>query len=674
MKKYINRNFPHFLHGGDYNPEQWIDKKEIWDEDMRLMETANCNEMTVGVFAWSTLEPEEGKFDFSFLDEIIEKIGRNGGKVILSTPTSAAPRWLTKAYPEVIRVGADGNKYPILFGSSRDRYCFTSPTYREKVAAIDKELAARYAKNPTVIAWHLNNEIWGSCFCENCRKEFRRFLKSQYQTVENLNKAYWAKWSSGEVFSFDEIEPPQGKGQYGGLFLDWQRFSNQSVRSFLEFEANIIKSVNPESLVTTNLMPQRDVDLFSLAPVLDFASVDVYPYWGYRKDIQEAVAAAWQYDYVRSLKQKPFVLMECAPGLVSWMPYNKLHRPGIDTLAGISAVAHGSDSVCYFQFRKSRGACEQYHGAIIDHVGTSDTRVFREVQKTGEILKQIDEVAGTGTNSEVALFYDIETRWALDDVRAFRLQKNGYLEENVNFYHALWNQSVSADFVNENSDFSKYKLLILPMQYLVTAKLKKKLIEYVRNGGFLYATYMLGYANENGLTYTGGFPCEELKELFGIWNEEIDTLLEEDVQKINYRGKKYQAKDFCEIIHLRGAECLAKYSTDYYKDQPCFTVHSYGKGKAYYQAFRDDGTFKQTAIHAILEDLGVHGCLIGENKNGVSAQKRTDGKNEYLFIQNYSEKKVDSIRPNGSYGDMLTNQKAKTISLPPLGFAVLKKI
>ena len=673
MKKYINQIFPHFLHGGDYNPEQWMDAKEVWDDDMRLMKEANCNEMTLGVFAWSTLEPEEGKFDFSVLDEMIEKIGNNGGKVILSTPTSAAPRWLTKKYPEVIRVLEDGKKSPILFGSSRARFCFTSPKFREKVAVIDKELAIRYANNPTVIAWHLNNEVWGACFCENCKKEFRHFLKTKYQTIDHLNKTYWAKWSSGEISSFDDIEPPQEESQYGGLYLDWKRFTNQSIRSFLAFEASIIKSINPESIVTTNLMPQRDVDLFGLVPVLDFASVDIYPYWGYHKDIQEAVSADWQYDYIRSLKQKPFMLMESAPGLVSWMQYNKLHRPGIDTLAGISAVAHGSDSVCYFQFRKSRGACEQYHGAIVDHVGTSNTRVFREIQKTGEILKQIDEICGTEIKSEVAIFYDIESRWALEDAWAFRFHDNGYLEENINYYKTLWDRSISVDFVNADSDFSKYKLLILPMQYLVTAKLKRKLIEYVENGGVLYATYLLGYANENGLTYLGGFPCEELKELFGIWNEEIDTLLNEDVQKIIYQGKEYQAKDFCEIIHLQGAESLATYGSDFYRNQPCFTVHNYGKGRVYYQAFRDDGIFKQTAIDTILNELGINGCLIGKRENGVTARERTDGKNRYLLIQNYSDKQVDGICLDCLYQDLLTNETVKTVSLSPFGFAVLKK-
>lgn len=674
MKKYINDAFPHLLHGGDYNPEQWLGTKEIFDQDMKLMKEANCNEMTLGVFSWSTIEPEEGKFDFSFLDEAIERIGKNGGKVIMSTPTSAPPRWLTKKYPSVLRVNSDGNPNPIRMGSARDGFCFCSKDYRKKVEEIDRRLAERYANNPTVIAWHLNNEIRGECFCKECTDKFHKFLENKYGTIDALNHAYWTKWSSGEVSTFEEVDPPISGTLYQGQYLDWQRFTNDSVRDFINFEAQIIKKVNPNAIVTTNLMPGRSLDLVGYASAIDFASVDIYPYWGQNKDIKEAVDAAWQCDYIRSLKNKPFMLMECAPGLVSWMQYNKLHRPGVDTLAAISCIAHGSDSICYFQFRKSRGACEQYHGAIVDHVGSSDTRVFKEVKETGRILQKIDEVAGTVVESKVALFYDIESRWALKDVYAFCLHKNGYYEEELGFYRTLWERSVSVDIVNKSSDLSKYSLLILPMQYIVTAELKQKLIEYVKNGGVLYATYMLGYADENMLSYLGGFPCEELKELFGIWNEEIDTLIPEDSQSISFDDKNYVAKDFCERIHLMGAECLATYQTDFYKDEPCFTVNRYGKGRAYYQAFRDTGAFKKDAIGSILDDLSIKGGLIGETEEGVTSQKRTDGKNEYLFVQNYSSKTADKIIPCGNFYDLLTNQPIQSLTLPPYGFAILKSV
>lgn len=672
MKKiYLNKNFPHFLHGGDYNPEQWTDTKEIWDEDMRLMRKANCNEMTVGVFSWSTLEPEEGKFDFSFLDEIIAKIGENGGKVVLATPTAAPPFWLSKKYPEILRFEKNGYAAPNL-GSRRHKFCYTSEKYREKVAVMVKTLAERYAHNKIVVAWHLDNELYGDCFCESCRKKFREFLKNKYKTIENLNKKYWAKWSSGEVSSFDDVEPPIAGTSYDAFYIDWKRFTDCAKIDFLKFQADIIKGVNKDAVITTNLMPQRDYDLFEYAKMLDFASIDIYPNWGRKSEIGEAIDSAWQYDYVRSIKNKPFMLMESAPGLVSWMPQNKLQRPGIGSLASISSIAHGSDSVGYFQFRKSRGACEQYHGAIVDHVGNENTRVFKEVASTGATLNKIDEVCGAITQSEVALYYDTENLWALDVVYAFAPHHVNYYSEQINYYGILWNNSINTDIINRESDFSKYKLIILPMAYMASEELQNKISDFVRGGGTVFATYMLGYTDEHVLTHLGGFPGGKLKDVFGIWNEEIDSLYPEDVQKISYKGKLYDAKDYCEIIHLRGAKALADYNTDFYKDTPCFTVNEYGAGKAYYQAFRDTGEFKSDALECILQELNIKGCIASKHK-GVSAQIRTDYENEYLFIENYSDGKAENIKLNDVYEYLLTGEKVNNVSLGKFEYKVLKR-
>ena len=672
MKKiYLNNDFSHFLHGGDYNPEQWIDYRSILDEDMRLMKAANCNEMTVGVFSWSTLEPQEGVFDFSFLDEAIEKIGRNGGKVVLATPTAAPPFWMAKKYPEILRFGKNGY-FAENFGSRRHKFCYTSEKYREKVAVIVRKLAERYAKNPTVIAWHLDNELYGDCFCLSCKKSFREFLRNKYKTIENLNKTYWAKWSSGEVNSFDDVEPPIAGTSYDAFYIDWKRFTDHARIDYLKFQSDIIKSVDNNARITTNLMPQRDYDLFEFAKILDFASIDIYPNWGRQSEIGEAIDSGWQYDYVRTLLGKPFMLMESAPGLVSWMPQNKLQPPGICTLSSISAVAHGSDTVGYFQFRKCRGANEQYHGAIVDHEGSENTRIFKEVASTGATLKKIDEVCGTITEAEVALFYDTDNLFALDVVYAFAPRHVNYCRENVNYYGVLWSNSVPTDIINRNSDFSKYKLIIMPMAYMVSEELQNKIADYVKNGGTVFATYMLGYTNENALCHLGGFPGGRLKDVFGIWNEEIDSLLPDQEQKIDYNGRAYIAKEYCEIVHLRGAKALAVYKTDFYKDTPCLTVNEYGKGKAYYQTFRDTGDFKTDVIESILKDLGIRTC-IPFKREGVSAQIRTDGENEYLFIENYSDEKVEKIALNGLYTDLLTEDEVKSVDIEKFGYKILRR-
>ena len=212
MKKHppISSKFPHFLHGGDYNPEQWILTPQIWDEDMRLMNLANCNTMSVGIFSWSILEPEEGNYDFSFLDTIFDKIYDSGGRVILATPSGARPHWMAEKYPEVLRT--DEQRRKLLFGS-RHNHCFTSPVYREKTAQINARLAQRYASHPALIAWHVSNEYSGSCHCPLCQEAFRSWLKDKYHNdLELLNFQWWTTFWSHRYTSWEQIESPSSIG------------------------------------------------------------------------------------------------------------------------------------------------------------------------------------------------------------------------------------------------------------------------------------------------------------------------------------------------------------------------------------------------------------------------------------------------------------------------------
>ena len=251
-KKYPCPSFPHMIHGADYNPEQWT--PDIWDRDMELMQQANCNEMTVGIFAWSTLEPREGEYDFSLLDTIIEKIGKAGGKVILATPSGARPRWLAEKYPEVLRVDPLGNREHI---RGRHNHCFTSPVYRQKVRAINEKLAQRYGNNPTVIAWHISNEYSGQCHCPLCQKAFQEYLKEKFHgDIGELNRAYWTTFWSHTYDRFDQIEPPGALTETGihGLNLDWKRFITRQTISFIENEIAPIREHCPHLPVTTNMM------------------------------------------------------------------------------------------------------------------------------------------------------------------------------------------------------------------------------------------------------------------------------------------------------------------------------------------------------------------------------------------------------------------------------------
>ncbi len=648
MKQYFNDSFKHFLHGGDYNPEQWIDTKEIWDEDMRLLKLANCNELSVGIFSWSTIEPEDGKYNFSFLDEILDKVYAAGARVILATPSGARPRWMANAHPEVLRDDENGVKYP--FGL-RHNHCPTSTYYRKKVKAINERLAERYGKHPAVLGWHISNEFGGQCYCDSCKRAFREWLKKKYNNdINKLNFEWWNRFWSHDYTSFDEVVPPSGRGDYtSALTLDWRRFTTYITDDFIKAEINALRKYSLLPATINMMHKYTGLNYAKMFDTIDIASWDSYPLWhnsdyGADADIRPAVEAAISHDSFRTGKKKPFLLMESTPSNTNWQEYAKLKRPGMHKLSSMQAVAHGSDSVLYFQWRKSRGSDEKFHGAVVDHLGSENTRVFREVKEVGAALMKIEEVLGTMPKPKVAVIFDVENDWALSICQGFKNADKKYYDTAYSFYYEFWKRGIDVDIVCTEADLSDYALVVAPMLYSVSEKAGKSFTEFVKRGGNLLAGYTLAMVNENDLCYLGGFPGAGLHSVFGIWNEEIDTLYPSDKNYAIMNGNEYPLCDYCEVIHPEGAEVLATYRDDFYADNPVVTVNTYGKGKAYYIAARDTGELKSEIIGSILKELGIEGN-IKSLPHGVSAHSRCDGDIKYVFVENYNNKEETVALP-----------------------------
>ncbi|MDO5520843.1 MAG: beta-galactosidase, partial [bacterium] len=483
-----------FLHGGDYNPEQWLDRPEILKEDIRLMKKAGINEVTLGVFSWACYEPEEGVYTFTWLDEIMDSMYENGILVILATPSGAKPPWMVKKYPEIMRVNEKRER--LLYGD-RENHCNSSKIYREKVKMIDGMLASRYAKHPALIMWHLTNEMNGVCHCEKCQKKFRKWLKNKYQTLDRLNAEYNTAFWSHKYTSWDEIESPSTIGDQAvhGLALDYKRFYSDLSIDFLEMEKKEIRKYSKKTPITTNMLCHDcGIDYTDLGKILDVISWDSYPLWHCGPDKnsewKEAVRAAFNYDFCRSLKNKPFYLMESTPSNTNWMGACKLKKPGMHLLSSMEAIACGSDSVQYFQWRKSRGSYEKFHGAVIGHSGTDDTRVYKDVCQVGEELQKLSNLQGANTESKVAIIYDWANLRALNELKGLKNDKKEFDEIVMEYYEALVKNYVSVDIIDQATDFSKYDLVIAPMLYLFKPHTEKRIKKYVEKGGtFLLSVF-----------------------------------------------------------------------------------------------------------------------------------------------------------------------------------------
>lgn len=627
-----------FIHGGDYNPEQWLDMPEILARDIEMMKEAHVNCATLGVFSWSVLEPEEGVFDLDWLEEIINNLYANGIYTILATPTGAKPAWLAHKYPETRRVSRSNVRE---HHGVRHNHCMQSPVYREKTGIIIRKLAERFGNNPAVILWHISNEFGGECYCDKCVAKFREWLRDRYKTIDNLNKEYWTTFWSHRYQSFEQVEPPYENGEFSimGLNLDWRRFTTWSMKDYMDSEIAVLKEMTPHLPVTTNFMRCFDgLDYDVMKKSLDVICWDGYPEWcnNYEPLWQTAADMAFDHAQMRGYSNgKPFMLMESVPSQVNWHPINKLKRPHVHKLSNIQAVACGSDTVQYFQWRKGRGSFEQYHGAVVDHLGRNDTRVFKDVQEVGAILKALKEAKGSTVKAKAAIIYDRQNAWAIDGVSGFKLHNMGYDRTCRNWHNELTKRGVEADVVGCDADLSGYSLVIAPMLYLLGNGVAEKLKTFTNNGGILAATYFTGYVNENTLNYLGGFPGDGLTEVFGLYSEECDVLYPGETNAMILNGKEHELYDLAEVIKPQTAEVLAKYKSDFYADTPVLTVNNYGKGKAYYIASRTSAEGTGAITEILLSAAGIEKTELPE---GVEMHIREDKENKYIFYLNFTDK------------------------------------
>ncbi len=526
----------------------------------------------------------------------------------------------------------------------------SSPVYREKVSGIIHKLVECAGRHPGLVMWHISNEFGGECYCPLCIKRFQDYLADKFDNdISKLNHAWWNTFWSHNYNSFSQIEPPFANGEVSSLGLDieWKRFTTWNMTDYMKSEIQLLKELTPGIPVTTNFMGlYGGLDYHVMAKELDVVSWDSYPalhnQWETLAESMEN--NSFDHAAMRSMKKdKPFMLMESAPGLVNWQQFNKVKRPGIHKLFSMQAIACGSDTVQYFQWRKGRGSFEQYHGAVTDHLGTDDTRIFKEVEDLGAALEKISKAAGTVIKAKAALLYDWDNRWAIEDIKGLGNETKKYNETCYNVYRQFLRLGIEMDIIASDSGLMDYDIIIAPMLYMLRPGTADELKAFVEKGGQLLATYLTGYVDINQLCYLGGFPGDGLKELFGVTNEEIDTLYPDDRNAALFKdGSVAEIKDYAEILRVDGAKVLASYMQDFYKGTPAVTAKDYGKGTAYYVAARISDVKMQEIFLEMAEKAGVEHK---ELPSGVEYHKRTADGECYEFYLNNSEeiKRVKNV-------------------------------
>lgn len=661
----INPRAPFVWHGGDYNPEQW--PAATWDEDVALMQQCHYNVATIGVFSWAALQPAEDRFDFAWLDTVIEKLHASGRMICLATPSAAQPAWMSQRYPDVLRSDARGVRR---HHGGRVNYCPNSPSYRRLSAQIATRLAERYGQHPALLIWHVSNEYGGLCYCENCAEAFRAWLRARYASLGELNARWWSAFWSHSYADWSEIEPPYDDGDNlnHALVLDYRRFQSDSSLACFINERDALRAVTPDLPITTNMMgTYPHLDYRRWAREVDVVSWDCYP----RPDAQ-ASDIAFLHDLNRSLKDgQPFMLMEQTPSSQNWQAVNALKRPGVLRLWSYAALAHGADTIMYFQWRRGRGGCEKFHGAVVEHGRRSDTRVFREVAELGAELARLgDSTIGARTPARVALLFDWENMWSID-AAVGPLEDKAYLATVRKHYAALWQHSVPVDIVFRDSDLSGYDLVVAPMLHMVTDDMAERIAAPLRAGGRFVATYFSGVVGDTNLAHEG-YPGP-MRELLGIRVEEIDALYPGQANSIVLADASYSCGRLCEIIHSEGATVLGTYGSDFYADSPALTEHHYGAGRSYYIASDPEPRFLADFYGRLLAELGIAAAL--EPPAGVELAVRETATHTLLCLLNHTAAPATVALPPGQrYDELLSGQPvAGELTLPAYGVGLLRK-
>ncbi|TKC91211.1 beta-galactosidase [Trinickia terrae] len=658
--------------GVDYYPEHW--DVSLWEQDARQMQEAGITIVRLAEFAWSRLEPTEGKFEFDWLDQAIAVLARHGIDVVIGTPTATPPVWLTHNYPDVLPVDNKGNA---IFAGVRLHRCYNSPSLRKFGERIIEQITQRYAAHAAVMGWQTDNELAANdCHCENCTRSFRGWLQKKYKSLETLNREWGTVVWSGEYSDWDQVNTPLGGSPYlnPSFLLDFRRFSSDVVADFNRFQAALIRKNSPGKFVTHNLWGYPvTADYYDMFDSMDFASVDYYPATDFLDDSKSRMYhGALTLDLTRGVKRKNFWVMEQLSGTPGcWYPMSRTPFPGMIRAYAWQSVSRGADTIVQFRWRSARVGAEQFWHGLLDHHGQPGRRFEEFVQFSQEAQKLTPLLEGTSLKHDVAMLFSHE------QLNAFQIQPQAdgfdYLGNFKRLHSALLKMGVGADVIDWRERLQGYKLVIAPMLYLIDEAMALTLKQYVDNGGTLVLTTRSGVKNMNNVCLPDRLP-NLLTELAGVYVDEYDPV-GKDVQTLSLdTGEALSSGQWCDILTPVTAETVATYSSEYFSGASAITRNAHAKGVVYYIGTVLDEKATRTLMRRIATDAGIE-CEL-ELPDGVEVAVRSSEERQILFVLNLSKESREVSLPVRDYVSALSDRRLRggSINLAPGAVEVLVEV
>ena len=675
--------------GVDYYPEHWVfpysgtreNPEELWEQDAALMAKTGVNVVRIAEFSWGICEPEDGKFDFSWLRRVMDILGRHNIKVILGTPTAAPPIWLARKHPEILPLDERGI---VKHEGTRRAICLSSDAFWEYSKRIVNAMIDALGDHPQLIAWQIDNSIGGNdtefSYNEATKNEWHQWLQAKYKTVDRLNAMLGLRFWAQTVTSWDQIPMPMYSPvmHNPALALDWSRFSSDTMVQYIRMQADILRKRCPAHPLTVTMRAfTRKYDHFDMAETVDFVSIES------NVAIKaKAAELACDLDMMRSLKKTDiktpdgdagFWAMEQKAGQVNWEDVNALVRPGLIRLFTYQLLSRGASGVVYFRWRQPRIGCEQFYGAILAHHLEGNRRTLTEIAQIGEEIKLLaPALKDTKVISNVCILYSHENEWALSQP----MQPNNFfsLREHIQlFYNSLHSRNFQVDFARPGEDLSQYKIVIAPSLRLLSDADADNLKLYVQNGGTLVGTFNSSLVNQNHIAPDTGFPGS-LTDLFGLEVLEFDALPPGQDNHLTFKGafttsQMHPARLWCDIIEPKGCQILANYAKDFYAGKPAMTVNNFGLGRAIYLGTMSHQHFYHDLVTWLRQTCSLQPMLKVPENIEVSLRQKEGMRIFFLINHQNSPIRIQFYKP---MHDFLTGVTfSGNYDLPPLGVLVL---
>ena len=656
-----------------YYPEAWPESQ--WERDIANIKKLGFEYIHMAEFAWAFMEPEEGRFDFSWLDKNVALAQKYGLKVVLCTPSATPPAWLSRSHPQVLMVRADGRQ---MNHGSREQADWSSPIYRKYVETIVEKMAEHYGSNPAVWGWQLDNELShygaGMSYGPASQHSFRAWLREKYGTTSRLNQDWGNAFWSQMYTSFDQIDMPNQEELPAGAnphaMLDLHRWFAAEAADYLRFQASVLRRHVKNQWITTNFMMNYDLVNPALSEKdLDIMSFTMYPVSGglFRGELGfrmgDPAMISFTHDFLRNLGSGVEGPMELQPGQVNWAPVNPWPQPGVIHAWIMRAFASGSRLVCVYRYRQPLAGAELYHKTIVEPDGVTlapggkeFVEAIRDVNKLRTMYKPSATPPAEYEARRTAFLNSFENRWDIDDHK--QTVRWSTTDHWMKYYRSLKQMGAPVDVITESRDFSKYKYLIAPSYQLVDKELIARFEQFVSNGGTLVLTCHTGQKDRRGHIWETLW-AEPIYELIGAAIPKYDVLPPGRDGKVLFDGKQYTWGAWGDILDARPAtEVLATYADQFYRGSAAATRHRIGKGQAVYIGVDTiDGQLEADLLRKIYRDSGA-------NPANIAPNLQIDWRDGFWVATNFTDS--DQTVPATARASFLVGSQR----IPPGGVAV----